>query len=139
MNRLTERGNPAWIGRRGWWREPRSLLAHFSCMAVLAASGCTTLHTVEPQGEAGTSGGIEPGETVVVSLRDGRELELSFVDWTSAGLTGTDEVGILQKIESRDIARVEVERYSVVRSIGVGVAVLGVAAAAASASGGSGY
>ncbi len=87
--------------------------------------------TVTQVSRVGGASPIEPGEMVVVSLQDGRELELSFESWTSAGLTGTDETGILQKIEPEGIARVEVERYSPLRSIGLGIVVIGVVAAAA--------
>lgn len=106
-----------------------SLTGYFLCAALLAAAGCTTLQTVDQSGAAHT---IEPGDTVVVTMRDGRELGLAFGDWTDEALTGTDEAGILQKIDREDIARVEVRRYSVLRSIGVGAVVAGVALAAAS-------
>lgn len=113
-----------------------SLVVHFSCAAMLALSGCTTMQTVEPQ----AASELEPGQTVFVSLRDGSEVELSFMDWTSEGLTGTDETGILQKYESEDIARVGVQRYSTAKSVGLGVAVVAIAAGIAAAGGsGSGY
>ncbi|MGH8196292.1 MAG: hypothetical protein ACREQ8_18140 [Woeseiaceae bacterium] len=127
MSKLAGRRKPAVAGGRPWSREVHSLIVYFSCAAMLVASGCATMHTVDPQAESE----IEPGERVVVSLQDGREVELSFESWTSAGLTGTDETGILQKIEPEDIARVEVERYSPLRSIGLGIVVIGVVAAAA--------
>lgn len=103
-----------------------------ACLAVLAA-GCTTMQPLERETAARE---IEPGETVLVTTHDGRELELFFDDWTSEALTGTDELGIAQKVENEDIARVEVKRFAPMKSAGlvvgglVVVAVVGVASLA---------
>ncbi|HEX7081435.1 MAG TPA: hypothetical protein VF329_10510 [Gammaproteobacteria bacterium] len=111
-------------GRRTrWWIKPRALVVQCSSAAQLAASGCTTMQTVEPPSGSAAWQEVDPGETVLVSLRDGSEVDLSFVSWTSEGLTGTDEVGALQEIEPDEIARIEVERTSIAKSIGLGAAV----------------
>lgn len=134
MSKATERHDRA-VMRAGSPRQARSLAVYLCWAAMLAASGCTTMQPVERQSAAES---IEPGDAVFVDTRDGRELELVFADWTSEALTGTDETGILQKIENEDIARVEVQRVSVAKSVGLGVLAAGVVAAAAGG-GGDGY
>jgi hypothetical protein len=101
-------------------------------VAMLVGSGCTTMQPIDRATAAST---VEPGQTVLVTTHDGRELELFLDDWTSEALTGTDELGLAQKIENDDIARVEVERVSIARSVGLGVAIVGVAAGIAAAAG----
>lgn len=100
------------------------------CLALLAA-GCTTLQPVDRQSAVRD---LEPGDEILVTTRDGRELELLFGDWTSQALTGSDELGLLQSVENDDIASVQVERHSTARSVGLGAAVaaflVGIAAAA---------
>lgn len=90
-----------------------------------AASGCTSMQALERESAARS---IEPGDTVFVSIRDGRELELAFDGWSSDGLTGTDETGILQKIDNEDIDNVQVKRLSVWKNVGLAVVVVGILA-----------
>jgi hypothetical protein len=91
------------------------------------------MHTVE-RPASGTPLPVEAGETVEVSLRDGSRIELSFVEWTADRLAGTDSQGILHRIAAGDIAKLEVKRHSLLRSIGVGVVIVAVVLAAAGGS-----
>ncbi len=54
--------------------------------------------------------------------------ELAFDAWSSDGLTGTDETGILQKIDNDDIENVRVKKFSVWKNVALGAAIFGVAA-----------
>lgn len=98
------------------------------CAAMLANSACTTMQPVDRQSAATT---LEPGDAVVVTMHDDSQFELVFDDWTSEALLGTDAYGIRQKIDNDDIARVEIERTSMARSVGLGLAVVGMLAAGA--------
>ena len=130
MSKLGEFVNRTRILRRPSWPGPRSLIVNFCCVTLLAASGCTTMHNVEPPA-SGAPLPVEVGETVEVSLRDGSRLELSFVEWTADRLAGTDSKGILHRIAAEDISKLEVKRHSLLGSIGVGVVIAGVVLAAA--------
>jgi hypothetical protein len=130
MSKLVQFLNRARIPRQPSWPEPRSLIVSICCLTLLAASGCTTMHTVE-RPASGTPLPVEVGETVEVSLRDGSSLELSFVEWTADRLAGTDSQGILHRIAAEDIAKLEVRRHSLLGTIGVGVVIAAVVLAAA--------
>jgi hypothetical protein len=133
MSKLGEFLHRTSILRRPSWLESRSLIVNFCCVTLLAASGCTTMHTVD-RPASGTPLPVEAGETVEVSLRDGSRIELSFVEWTADRLAGTDSQGILHRIAAGDIAKLEVKRHSLLRSIGVGVVIVAVVLAAAGGS-----
>ena len=92
-----------------------------------AAAGCTTMQAVEqPSAERM----IDPGDTVFVSVQDGRRLELEFAEWTAEALSGSEvSSGILQRIRNETIDRVEVEKYSVLMNVGLGVVILAMGAA----------
>jgi len=131
MSKLGEFLNRTSILRRPSWLGPRSLIVTFCGVTLLAASACTTMHTVE-RPAPGAPMPLEVGETVTVSLRDGNHLELSFVEWTADRLAGTDSNGILHRIAAEDIAELEVKRHSLLRTIGVGLVIAGLVLAVAS-------
>lgn len=95
---------------------------------VSALSGCTSMQALDRESAARS---IDAGDTVFVSTQNGRELELAFDAWSSDGLTGTDDAGILQKIDNEDIENVRVKKFSVWKNVALGAAILGVAAALA--------
>lgn len=114
----------------------RSLAWPACCVAMLATSACTTMQPVDRQSAATM---LEPGDRIVVTTHDDSQFELVLDDWTSEALLGTDEFALRQKIDNDDIARVEIERTSMAKSVGLGLVVVGVIAAGAAAADGDSY
>lgn len=93
--------------------EPRSLIVLLCSVVLITGSGCTTTRTIDSPGEPGE---LHPGDAVKVSLRDGRELELRFVEWTVDHFVGRDQTDALRMIERRHISHLEIARVSAIRT-----------------------
>jgi len=115
----------------GWQRplESKAAIA-LLCSMFLIFGGCTTTQTVDPRSPAETQVDLKPGETVVVYLSDGRDLELSVVEWTNEHLVGRDRADMTHTVVRRDIARLEVSRFSPGKTASLVVAAIAVVALA---------
>ncbi|MEX2126213.1 MAG: hypothetical protein WD795_20140 [Woeseia sp.] len=91
--------------------DSQSLMVMF-CSMFLIFGGCTTTQTVDLQSKAVTQDDPKPGDAVVVSLRNGRKLELTVVEWTAEQLVGTDQSGSRHTIAREDITQLEATRIS---------------------------
>lgn len=115
------------------WLTPRSLAVWLCSMTVAVAPGCTTMHTIETPAAQESWAEVQAGDAVALTLRDGRQVELEFVERTGRAVIGRDASGTSLAVESADIEYAGVERFSAGRSVWLGVAVVGVGFAAAAA------
>lgn len=60
---------------------------------------------------------MKAGDAVKATLRDGRELELIFVEETAHHIVGRDRTGSVRKISRQDISSLEVTKVSAVRTV----------------------
>ena len=114
-------------------RSPVALIALAAMLALCA--GCTTTRTVESP-TVSVQEELSPGDDFRVSLRNGGQLELSFVEATPEHLAGRDGADELRAIPWADIARLEFSQVDVGRTTLLVLAGVAVAVAAGSGSGG---
>jgi hypothetical protein len=88
---------------------PRSCARAIALLCALAMifSGCTTTRTLDANGGTAGSGQPKAGDTVHVVLRDGEEMDLSFVEWNDEQLVGMDKNDQSQSIYRSDIVQME--------------------------------
>jgi hypothetical protein len=75
--------------------------------------GCTTTRTVDMQRRSQLAAEVEPGDRVMVTTHDGRELEFEVVRVEPDAL-----VGAAERVERDEIARLEVTRPDKLRTAG---------------------
>jgi hypothetical protein len=77
------------------------------CALAMVFSGCTTTRTLDANGGTAGSAQLKAGDTVNVVLRDGQEMNLSFVEWNDEQLIGLDKHKQSQSVYRSDIVRME--------------------------------
>jgi hypothetical protein len=82
------------------------------CALAMVFSGCTTTRTLDANGGTAVSGQPKAGDTVHVVLRDGEEMDLSFVEWNDEQLVGMDKNDQSQSIYRSDIVQMETKEMS---------------------------
>ena len=89
----------------------------FCAVAVISAPGCTTTRTIDFQGKSSTTGELKSGDTVKVTLTDGTECDLTFVDQMPGHIIGTDRNGVEHTIARQDISVLQVRSASTGRTL----------------------
>ena len=112
---------------------PRALAVWLCAATIAGAPGCTAMRTIEAPAAQESWAEIQAGDTVALTLRDGRQVELKFVERTDQAVTGRDASGTSLTVESTDIESAKVERLSAGRNVLLGVTVVGVGFAVAAA------
>jgi hypothetical protein len=87
------------------------------CAVALISAGCTTTRTLDPQSQSSTMGEMKSGDTVKLTLTDGTELDLTFVDQTSEHIIGRDRNGVEHTIVRQDISVLQVRSASTGKSL----------------------
>jgi hypothetical protein len=77
------------------------------CALAMVFSGCTTTRTLDANGGTAGSAQLKAGDTVNVVLRDGQEMNLSFVEWNDEQLIGLDKNNQSQSVYRSDIVQME--------------------------------
>ena len=81
-------------------------------VALILAPGCTTTRTIDPQSQPSAMREVRSGDTVKLTLTDGTELDMTFVDQTPGHIIGTDRNGLEHTIARRDISVLKVRSSS---------------------------
>lgn len=102
-------------------------------VALVSAPGCTTTRTIDAQ-NLSTMGEVRSGDTVEVTLTDGTEIDMKFVEQTPGNIIGTDRNGLQQTIAREGISQLQVRSNSTGKTLllvsGVALLVGGILAAA---------
>ncbi len=92
------------------WKKPVALL-----LIVTLASGCTSLRPVSSEPVLITSS-LRTGDSIQITMRDGRVLELTIKAITERSISGENE-----QVEVSDIVRIDRHELSLGRTAGVTV------------------
>lgn len=95
----------------------RSVIPVLCAVALLSAPGCTTTRTLDPQSQPSTTGELKAGDTVKVTLQDGTECDITFVEQTPESITGRDGEGGERTTSRQDISFLQVESISTGRTL----------------------
>lgn len=93
-------------------RTSRTGIPLFCVIALISGSGCTTTRIIDPQSRLPTASELKSGDTVKVTLTDGSELDIIFLEETAEHIIGRDRQGAAHTISRQDIAFLEARSLS---------------------------
>lgn len=92
------------------------LLSGMIGIMALLAGGCQTTRVWQPDASDPGIGELRPGDTALIRLRDGSDLQLEVSAVDQAGLTGIDASGARQVVAWSRINVIEVRRTDRLRT-----------------------
>ncbi|MGH8196264.1 MAG: hypothetical protein ACREQ8_17990 [Woeseiaceae bacterium] len=96
---------------------PRLPILILLSTGLLSGPGCTTTRAIDPLHQSTTQAGLDAGDTVKATLRDGRKLELVLVEETASHIVARDRTDFVHTIPRDDISFLEVTEISAVRTV----------------------
>lgn len=97
--------------------DPRAVILVVLSTALVFGPGCTTTRTIVPQSQSAGNSGLKAGDTVKATLRDGRELELIFVEETTDHIVGRDAMNSVRTIPRKQILYLQSTTVSAAKTV----------------------